>query len=119
MNRSLKPISGALLLGLVGTAYANCYYELSSVCKSPDELLGYGVYQGSCYDEIRAKITWYNWTVYDANSNGHTGLLAPDDCHGPAYYYNCVSMQRSDIAGDIHDTSISSQRVNYSSPACP
>ena len=118
MRKRLQPINGVLLAGLIGAAYATCYYELTSVCASTtDELTGGGIWVGNNFHQIYPKVNWYKHNVYTTGSGGNTGLNPnQSECSGPAKLHNGRDGRDYDVGemgtGEFYDT------VNYGSPSC-
>jgi len=90
MKRQLKPVTGLLLAGLVGAAYAECYMGVSGTCGvGSGQEVGYQDV-GGCYRYIYAMGTWSVLDIPQAGAmNGWTGLKYNAVCHGPASYIDC------------------------------
>jgi hypothetical protein len=118
MRKELKPIVGALVIGLIGAAEAvqHCYNETSYVCLAQGA--HYADFVFSCGTEPAVATTdWYAWTlITDNGSPGHTGLTHNNYCQGNVTYYNCFTMQPE--TNGPWQTGSAFDRPDYSSPGC-
>lgn len=124
MNRKFKPITGALIAGLIGVANATCYVETSYVCHNadPNYWLQYQ-WEQDCnggvgdYSYVYPSSDWYGWNLHETASGGNTGTL-PWTCSGPAKLHNCFDGKDYDVGTWSNSGWGSGQRVNYGSPSC-
>src|SRR2546426_10383066 len=114
MKRKLKPIVGALVVGLIGVAQATCYYETSFVCLTANTLVG-SISSGNCFAWIYSYTDWYGWNLNTAQS-GYDKQTTPITCEGKAYYDWCDGHRYFIHSND--GSGVQYYRVNYNSP-CP
>lgn len=92
MKRKLTAICGPLVVGLIGTAYATCYYEATLLCASQYDWVG-TQYETSCSGQtpVRARFDWYNRDKTTSQVPGQTGRTSflTGDCSGDSDYLNC------------------------------
>lgn len=124
MNRKLRPIAGALIVGLIGVANAACYYETSYVCQTadPNAWLQYS-YDPSCdggaggWNYVYPSSDWYGWNLHVTSSGGHKGLM-PWSCSGPAKLHNCLDGKDYDAGIWSNSGWGSGNRVDPTTPPC-
>jgi len=87
MTKKLRPVLGLAVAGLVGTAYATCYYQITNVCVTGGTQVGWFP---DCFHPIYAQADWtaQDWATTGNGSNGHIGTKSAI-CHGAASYTDC------------------------------
>ena len=93
MTKKLKPITGALIAGLIGVAHATCWFETSYVCATPDDVVG-TLFQCNNWADLRPTSNWYGWDLNEAEPP-HSDLYYETNveyCHGTAGYFNWCTM---------------------------
>ena len=98
MRKKLKPITGALIAGLIGFAHATCWFETSYVCATTDQWVGQ-IYQCGWADMYPTS-NWYGWNLNEAEPPPTTTYSAynVEYCHGTAHYFNWCTMSDQTIS---------------------
>jgi hypothetical protein len=116
MKRQLKPVKGALILGLVGTFSYACWSEVSETCLAPDTHIGY-ITGGLCNHSVYTRYTWWKFSQTFVSS-GHS-RTSKEECSGSAYYVHCETAQEHNIPGTLsyYEFGVTPHYlVNYGSP---
>ncbi len=124
MNTKLKPIAGALIVGLIGIAHAACYFEQSYVCLANGQ--GSGTYYNSgCQDsEISATSDWIGWNTfrcYDPDTDPDCGAWPGNSgqCQGPGRYYDWCTFQYAPFNPAVKYPTITWNRLDFNQTCSP
>lgn len=91
MKTRLNVIKGAIVAGLIGTAYATCYYQTSGICVSDDTTVDFIQIECPPIKPVKADGAWVNPWASENRDNHPVGYAETVSvpCHGPAYYLDC------------------------------